>query len=491
VGKRTQATLLAEKFNLSVVMTGDLLKNAIAEQSQLGLEAKAMQDAGRAVTEDIILGLLREHLLNPAMKNGFLLEGFPRNLLQALTLDELLFEIGLPLDLVLLIDIDSDNLMERLVGRLTCRNCGQLYNAYRTPPVVDGVCDRCGGRLHQRSDDNEETVSNRIHVFDHLVAPLITHYKKNERLTRVDGNGEVDTVFKLLVEVIENTETDRDIASLPAGPIAAREQISEELPFKSISGNEVASTIEMPQKAINESSGVGLSNESMVPEAALSKVADSREKPLQVADSKNKKAESAVSKPGKRGAQRNNLAKKAKSTTPAGKTKVTKVAAKPSSAAKSKAKSVAKSKKKVAAKAKRTAKKRAKAVKKSPSKKSQLTTRKKPSPKTKKTAPKTRSSSTKGAVKQTAKKRPAPKKPVVKKGLKTKQKSSAKQSAKKSKKSLAKSVKRVTQSKKVSKKVSKKGLSKKSVRSKQAISKRSAKKKSSNKPLQKKRVKKR
>ncbi|MCG8010916.1 MAG: nucleoside monophosphate kinase [Candidatus Thiodiazotropha weberae] len=161
-GKRTQSALLAEKLGLAIVTTGDLLKQAITEESQLGLEVKALQDAGRVVTEDIILGLLREQLLLPAMADGFILDGFPRNLLQALTLDELLQEIGQPLDLVLLIDIDNDHLMERLVGRRTCRSCGQLYNVYRNPPTVDGVCDICGGRLHQRSDDNEETVSNRI-----------------------------------------------------------------------------------------------------------------------------------------------------------------------------------------------------------------------------------------------------------------------------------------------------------------------------------------
>ncbi|MET0029629.1 MAG: nucleoside monophosphate kinase [Candidatus Thiodiazotropha sp.] len=202
-GKRTQTALLAERLKLAPVATGELLKHAISEQHPIGLEAQAQQDAGRAVTEDLILGLLREHLLNTDAKQGFILEGFPRNLLQALTLDELLVEIDQPLDLVLLIDIEIDNLMERLVGRLTCRSCGVLYNAYQNPPIVEDVCDVCGGRLHQRSDDNEETVSNRIHVFDHLITPLITHYQKTDRLVRVDGNGDVDTVFEHILASIE------------------------------------------------------------------------------------------------------------------------------------------------------------------------------------------------------------------------------------------------------------------------------------------------
>jgi adenylate kinase len=215
---------LADKLGLAIVATGDLLKKAIAEENQWGLEAKALQDEGRVVTEDIILGLLREQLLRPEMTNGFILDGFPRNLLQALTLDELLLEIGKPLDRVLLIDIDNDNLMERLVGRRTCRSCGQLYNAYRNPPTVEGVCDVCGGRLHQRSDDNEETVSSRIHVFDHLIAPLITHYTKSDQLIRVDGNGSLEQVFENLIRAIEaaRASTNQAVATLPSVENRAR-----------------------------------------------------------------------------------------------------------------------------------------------------------------------------------------------------------------------------------------------------------------------------
>ncbi|MET0067211.1 MAG: nucleoside monophosphate kinase, partial [Candidatus Thiodiazotropha sp.] len=202
-GKRTQTARLAERLDLAPVATGELLKHAIADQHPLGLEAQAQQDAGRTVTEDLILGLLREHLLTTPAKQGFILEGFPRNLLQALTLDELLVEIDQPLDLVLLIDIEIDNLMERLVGRRTCRSCGLMYNAYRNPPIVEDVCDVCGGRLHQRADDNEETVSNRVHVFDHLITPLIGHYTKTGRLVRVNGNGDEEQVFEQILHSIE------------------------------------------------------------------------------------------------------------------------------------------------------------------------------------------------------------------------------------------------------------------------------------------------
>jgi adenylate kinase len=224
-GKRTQTALVAEKYGLSSVMTGELVKDAVMERTPLGIEIKELQDAGRVVTEDIILALLREQLLKQELRKGFILDGFPRNLLQALTLDELMIEIDQPLDLILLIDIETDTLMERLVGRRTCRSCGLLYNIYRHPPIVDGVCDVCGGHLHLRSDDNEETVSNRIHVFDHLIAPLITHYEKQGKLVRIDGNGEVSQVFQLICEVI--TQGSRVEAPIEPHPV------TEEIAVKS------------------------------------------------------------------------------------------------------------------------------------------------------------------------------------------------------------------------------------------------------------------
>ncbi|MCU7904858.1 MAG: nucleoside monophosphate kinase [Candidatus Thiodiazotropha sp. (ex Epidulcina cf. delphinae)] len=201
-GKRTQTGLLAQKFGLTSVMTGELLRAAVAEQGAFGREVKELQDAGRAVTEDIMLSLLWKRLREPELQAGFILDGFPRNLLQALTLDELLIEIEQPLELILLIDIETDTLMERLVGRRACHACGLLYNIYNNPTVVEGICDVCGGGLYQRSDDNEETVSSRIHVFDHLISSLITHYERQERLLRIDGNGEIDAVFQHICKVI-------------------------------------------------------------------------------------------------------------------------------------------------------------------------------------------------------------------------------------------------------------------------------------------------
>ncbi|MES9823858.1 MAG: nucleoside monophosphate kinase [Candidatus Thiodiazotropha endolucinida] len=255
-GKRTQTDLLANKYGLSSVMTGELVKNAVLKRTPLGLEIKELQDAGRVVTEDIVLALLRERLLKSELQDGFVLDGFPRNLLQALTLDELMIEIDQPLDLILLIDIETDTLMERLVGRRTCRSCGLLYNIYRNPPIVDGVCDVCGGRLHQRSDDNEETVSNRIHVFDHLISPLITHYGKQGKLVKIDGNGEIHQVFQLICKTIdeESRQSGQD-ASIEAQPVleeATTRSTAETVAPVSVASREKKDKVPAPNKVVKK-----------------------------------------------------------------------------------------------------------------------------------------------------------------------------------------------------------------------------------------------
>ncbi|MEJ2466780.1 MAG: nucleoside monophosphate kinase [Candidatus Thiodiazotropha sp.] len=203
-GKKTQTGLLAEKYGLTVVAAGELVKQALAEESERGEQLRLQQQAGHSVTDDVVLTLLQERLQQPDLENGFILDGYPRNLLQALTLDELLVELATPLDFVLLFEIETDALMERLVGRRTCRSCGAVYNIYTQPTAVDDVCDLCGGRLHQRADDTEETVSSRLHVFDHLTGPLLSHYGKMGKVLRVDGEGEVESVFGRTCEAVES-----------------------------------------------------------------------------------------------------------------------------------------------------------------------------------------------------------------------------------------------------------------------------------------------
>jgi adenylate kinase len=233
-GKKTQTNLLADNYGLTVLTAGELVKRVLDEESELGSQLRLQQQAGQQVADDIILTLLQERLRQSDLGNGFILDGFPRNLLQALTLDELLGEMGLSLDFVLLFEIETDALMERLVGRRTCRSCKAIYNVYTQPTVVEDVCDLCGGRLHQRADDTEETVSSRLHVFDHLTAPLLSHYGKLGKVVRVDGEGEVDVVFARTRQAIEHFLAERaeagTVAEQQPAPYTATPVSSEVTP---------------------------------------------------------------------------------------------------------------------------------------------------------------------------------------------------------------------------------------------------------------------
>ena len=202
-GKGTQAKKLVEKLTIPQVSSGDLLREALAAGTELGRRAKAAMDAGGLVSDDIVLQLIRERLRQPDARPGFILDGFPRNLSQADALDEVLAGLGQPLDCVALLDIDYGVLMKRLTGRRTCEKCGHLVNIYFSPPEVLDACERCGGKLLQRSDDNKETIANRLKVFDSQTRPLVEHYREQGKLRAVDGDGEIDAVFERLLAALE------------------------------------------------------------------------------------------------------------------------------------------------------------------------------------------------------------------------------------------------------------------------------------------------
>ncbi len=194
---------MASKYHVPQISTGDLLRAAVKAGTPLGLQAKAAMDAGRLVSDDIVLGMIRERLKETDTKDGFILDGFPRNLPQARALDEMLTKLGKPLDMALLIDIDLDILMQRITGRRTCESCGQMYNIYTSPPKLEDRCDKCGGNLRHRADDNEETISNRLRVYEHQTAPLIEYYRSQGRLNTVQGVGEIKDIFNAIVRVID------------------------------------------------------------------------------------------------------------------------------------------------------------------------------------------------------------------------------------------------------------------------------------------------
>lgn len=202
-GKGTQAQLLVDKYKIPQVSTGDLLRAALAAGTELGKMAKAAMDAGQLVSDEIVLGIIRERLREPDAKAGFILDGFPRNIPQARALDDMLLRLGQPIDAAVLMDVDFDVLMQRLTGRRTCDNCGAAYNIYTSPPRLDGQCDRCGSPLHHRADDNEETIGNRLRVYESQTHPLVDYYRDQGKLHSVDAVGDIDAIFARLVGLLD------------------------------------------------------------------------------------------------------------------------------------------------------------------------------------------------------------------------------------------------------------------------------------------------
>ena len=194
-GKGTQGKQLSEKYHIPQISTGDLLRAAVAAQSPLGLQARAAMDAGQLVSDDIVLGMIEERLAQSDARNGFILDGFPRNIAQAEALDALLARIGKPLQVSLLMDVDFDLLMQRLTGRRTCESCSRVFNIYTSPSKIDGRCDSCGGNLRHRADDREETIENRLKVYEAQTAPLTEYYKNRSKLKTVEATGEIADIF--------------------------------------------------------------------------------------------------------------------------------------------------------------------------------------------------------------------------------------------------------------------------------------------------------
>jgi len=229
-GKGTQAKLLVEKYNIPQLSTGDLLREAVAVGTALGREAKTAMDAGQLVSDSIVLGMIKERLDQTDAQNGFILDGFPRNILQAEALDIMLHEMGKPLQTSLLIDVDFDVLTKRLTGRRTCGACGQMFNLYTTPPRIDGQCDKCGGELLHRADDNEETITNRLKVYEEQTAPLVDYYRGQGKLRTVKGIGEIEDIFASIERVLDtipkNTTVDEPTVEIVV------EQVAEDKPIK-------------------------------------------------------------------------------------------------------------------------------------------------------------------------------------------------------------------------------------------------------------------
>jgi adenylate kinase len=192
-GKGTQAKRLAAEFDLAHISTGDILRRAIKDETELGLKARKFMDAGDLVPDEIILGMIKEELTR--ITDGFIFDGFPRTLAQARGLDGILGELGLSIDCVVGLQVSDEAIVDRLVSRRLCKNCGFEYNLKTRPPQKQGVCDRCGGELYQRTDDTVEVIENRLAVYREKTRPIEDYYREKGVLVEVDGGRSFDEVY--------------------------------------------------------------------------------------------------------------------------------------------------------------------------------------------------------------------------------------------------------------------------------------------------------
>ena len=199
-GKGTQAKALEHNFGFPQVSTGDLLRKAVADQTPLGLRAKTIMDAGNLVSNEIVLGMIKERIARDDASRGFILDGYPRNRVQAEDLEQVFSELGVALDAAVLMDVSMDILMKRLTGRRTCSKTGKLLNIHFSTQAELDDCVRAGGELLQREDDNEETIRNRLEVYEDQTAPLIDFYANRKLLGVIAAEGAVDVVYSRLID---------------------------------------------------------------------------------------------------------------------------------------------------------------------------------------------------------------------------------------------------------------------------------------------------
>ena len=203
-GKGTQAEKIVDEYKIPHISTGDIFRAAMKNGTPMGLEAKKFIDKGELVPDEVTNGIVKERLAKDDVNDGYMLDGFPRNMAQAEALDEFGKELGKSLNCVINIHVDPESLMERLTGRYICRDCGATYHKVFNPTKVEGTCDRCGGHeFLQREDDKPETVKNRLDVNIKMNTPLLDFYKKQGLLHEVNGNQDIDKVFADIKEILD------------------------------------------------------------------------------------------------------------------------------------------------------------------------------------------------------------------------------------------------------------------------------------------------
>jgi len=201
-GKGTQAEFIAEYFAIPKISTGDIFRANVSGGTDLGRLAKKFMDAGDLVPDEVTNAMVRDRLAEPDATDGFLLDGFPRNVAQAGELDGMLDDIGATLTVVLDLDVDHDEVVRRLSGRRTCKNCGHVWHVEFDPPTSEGICDKCGGMLYHRDDDFPDTVRHRLEVYAEQTAPLVEFYDARSQLVAINAQGTVEDVTERAIEAL-------------------------------------------------------------------------------------------------------------------------------------------------------------------------------------------------------------------------------------------------------------------------------------------------
>jgi len=202
-GKGTQAEKLVEKYAIPHISTGDMFRKAQKDGTELGLKAKSYMEQGKLVPDEVTIGIVRERLSEEDCQKGFLLDGFPRTVQQADALAEIMADLGSQIDAVVNIQVDKGLLLDRLTGRRVCKGCGATYHIINNPSKVADVCDKCGGELYQRKDDNAETVGSRLDVYEGQTAPLIAYYTEKGLIKNIEGNQEMAKVLADICAALE------------------------------------------------------------------------------------------------------------------------------------------------------------------------------------------------------------------------------------------------------------------------------------------------
>ena len=201
-GKGTQAKMMIEKYRIPQISTGDILRQAVKDGTPLGKEAKTYMDQGELVPDELIINLVKERIKADDCKEGYIFDGFPRTVAQAEALDNVLEGLSTKLDAVVSINVPEDEVVKRLSGRRTCKSCGTLYHIIYNSPTKEGICDKCGGELFQRDDDNETTIRQRLSVYQAQTSPLIEYYSKQSLVKAIPGTGEPQEIFTAICEAL-------------------------------------------------------------------------------------------------------------------------------------------------------------------------------------------------------------------------------------------------------------------------------------------------